>query len=81
MKILFSSRALRDYLALPSVLRKTADKQFDFLLRNIGHPSLHAKKYDEARDVWQGRLTKGYRFYFSIEGDTYQILTIRKHPK
>ena len=23
-------------------------------LKNITHPSLHAKKYDEIKDIWQG---------------------------
>lgn len=31
--------------------------------------------------MWQGRVTRDYRFYFSIEGETYLILAIRKHPK
>jgi plasmid maintenance system killer protein len=43
--------------------------------------SLQAKKDDEARDTWQGRVTRDYRFYFQIDGDTYVIITITKHPK
>lgn len=46
MKFLLSRRALRDYQKLTNELQKTADKQFMLLLRNIMHPSLHAKKYD-----------------------------------
>ena len=42
-----------------------------FLLRDLHHPSLRAKKYDEARDLWQARVTKGWRFYFKIVGDVY----------
>jgi plasmid maintenance system killer protein len=30
------------------------------------HPSLHAKKYDEENDVWQARVNKDWRFYFTI---------------
>lgn len=81
MRFALSSRALRDYRKLPPGLKKTADKQFSFLLRDIRHPSLHAKKYDGGRDVWQGRLTQGFRFYFQIRGDEYCILAIVKHPK
>ena len=32
-------------------------------------------------DVWQGRVTKGWRFYFKIERDEYVILSIIPHPK
>ena len=41
----------------------------------------NAKKYDEARGIWQARVTLNWRFYFTIEGDTYTLLTIRSHPK
>ena len=50
-------------------------------MTNLRHPSLRAKKYDEARDIWQARLDENNRFYFRIEGDTYRILSIIPHPK
>jgi len=81
MNILFSTKALGDYKVLSRELKKIIDKQFDFLLGDLRHPSLHAKKYEEARDVWQARINKDWRFYFRIKGDTYHIVTIIKHPK
>lgn len=39
-------------------------KQLSFLLHNIRHPSLHAKKYDEQLGIWQARVDRNYRFYF-----------------
>ena len=35
---------------------------------------------NEAEDKWQARVTRDWRFYFTIEGDTY-ILDIIRHPK
>lgn len=81
MKIFFSAKALKDYQNLDIKLKKTADKQFNFLLQNLNHPSLRAKKYDEARDIWQGRISGSRRFYFQIRDDIYEIITIVKHPK
>ncbi|MEK7090824.1 MAG: hypothetical protein AAB930_04535 [Patescibacteria group bacterium] len=81
MKFLFSGRARRDYNSLPEAVRKAANKQFDLLLDNFMHPSLKSKKYDEPRDVWQGRVNRNYRFYFKIVNDVYEIVTILKHPK
>lgn len=81
MKLSFSDKAVSDYQKLPKSLRKAADKQFNLLLRNLKHPSLHAKKYDESMDVWQARISKSYRVYFRIVSDVYQIITIVKHPK
>lgn len=81
MKILMTTAAQRDYHSLPPRLRKSVAKQLDLLLGNLNHPSLHAKKFDAANDVWQARVTRSYRFYFKIERDTYAILRITGHPK
>ena len=81
MRVELSARALHDYERLTKKLQTAADKQFNFLLKNLGHPSLRAKKYDEARDIWQARVDGSYRFYFQIIGDTYYIVRIIKHPK
>jgi len=81
MKLRFTERADKDYAGLPIAIRKAFAKQLHFLLANLRHPSLHAKKYNEALDVWRGRVTKGWRFYFKIERDEYVILSIIPHPK
>jgi hypothetical protein len=51
------------------------------MLRDVRHPSLRAKKYNEQRGIWQARVTGSWRFYFRIEGDTYILDTIIAHPK
>jgi len=45
-------------------VRKAFFKQAAFLERNLQHPSLHAKKYDEKSDLWQARVNQDWRFYF-----------------
>jgi hypothetical protein len=52
-----------------------------FLVASILHPSLHAKKYDESKDLWQARVTKDWRFYFTIADDIYRIEKVIPHPK
>ncbi|MGA2371708.1 MAG: type II toxin-antitoxin system RelE/ParE family toxin [Candidatus Korobacteraceae bacterium] len=81
MKLRFTAKADKDYARLPKAVRKAFGKQLRFLLTNLQHPSLHAKKYSESMDVWQGRVTKGWRFYFKVEGEEYVILSIIPHPK
>ena len=81
MRLLVSERATQEYDNLPLHIQALVDKQFRFLLRNRLHPSLHAKKYDEARGIWQARVDRNYRFYFTIDGDIYRIRNIRPHPK
>jgi hypothetical protein len=54
-------------------------KQAGFLLADLQHPSLRAKKYDAVR--WQARVTRDWRFYLRIEGNTYVLLDMMRHPK
>ena len=69
----------REFQKLNQDVRDAFEKQVQFLLLDIRHPSLRAKKYDEARDIWQARVTRNVRMYFTIRGDTYILLNIRKH--
>jgi mRNA-degrading endonuclease RelE of RelBE toxin-antitoxin system len=79
MKVLFTARFERSYRRAPAAIQRAFDKQLAFLLDNLQHPSLRAKKYDQER--WQGRVTRDWRFYFRIDGDTYILLDIIAHPK
>jgi mRNA interferase RelE/StbE len=62
-------------------VRKAFFKQVRLLAENLHHPSLRAKKYDEAADLWQARVNKDWRFYFIIKDDTYIVLDVVPHPK
>jgi len=81
MKVLFTERALRSYANAPEVIQSSIDKQIRLLSENLRHPSLRAKKYDESKNIWQARVTQNWRFYFTIKGDTYQIIDVMPHPK
>lgn len=81
MRLRLTERLRRSYEAAPPQVRKTFDKQSQPLADNLHHPSLRAKKYDEARGVWQARVNRDWRFYFSIEGDLYTIIGLTPHPK
>ena len=63
------------------VVRKAFDKQSGLLLNNISHPSLRAKKYDESTDLWQARVNRSWRFYFTIEGEEFHLHDLKTHPK
>lgn len=74
-----SPRFDREYMELPKSLQKKLKKQVRFLVENIGHPSLRAKKYHETDNIWQARIDRRYRFYFKIEEDTYLLIAIKCH--
>ena len=77
----FTFRFRRQYQKLSEDRQAKFDKQLAFLLSNLRHPSLRAKKYDEANDIWQARVDDGYRFYFQIDREAYLLLSIIPHPK
>ena len=81
MKYQFTAKFIRSYHTFPKLIQLKFDKQLNYLLQNIAHPSLHVKKYDEERDIWQARVDRGVRFYFLIKGGIYTLLNIKKHPK
>jgi mRNA-degrading endonuclease RelE of RelBE toxin-antitoxin system len=81
MRVRYSQRFLRQYASAPAEVRKAIEKQCGFLLENLSHPSLHAKKYDEALGLWQARVNRNWRFYFTIEGEEYRLHDVRPHPK
>jgi plasmid maintenance system killer protein len=81
MNVAYTSSTARTVAGLPELIRRALYKQVHFLLLNLHHPSLHAKKYDEAHDLWQARVNRDWRFYFRIEGDTYVITDVIPHPK
>jgi mRNA-degrading endonuclease RelE of RelBE toxin-antitoxin system len=80
MRLDYSPQFLRSWGKVPLQVQKRFEKQAAFLLENLRHPSLQAKKYHEARDIWQARVDRSWRFYFQIRGGTYYMLNITPHP-
>ena len=81
MKLNYTPHFVRNYSKAPADIQRAFHKQALLLLENPKHPSLRAKKYDESAELWQARVTRGWRFYFTIEGDTCRMLEIKAHPK
>jgi hypothetical protein len=63
MEIVLSDRAIDALKDAPRNVQQAFQKQLRFLAANLQHPSLHAKKYDEAKDIWQARVNKSWRFF------------------
>jgi mRNA interferase RelE/StbE len=81
MTLHFTERLRKSYDAAPGPVRKAFDKQTRLLAENLRHPSLRAKKFDEVRGVWQARVNRDWRFYFTIEEDVYNIIGMTANPK
>ena len=81
MKVVLSAQTIGSLKNAPPAVQLAFAKQLRFLVDNLLHPSLHAKKYDESKDLWQARVNKDWRFYFTITDDTYRIEKVVPHPK
>lgn len=81
MNVRRTSHFDRAYGKAPKDIQAAFNKQVVLLLKNLRHPSLHTKKYDEGQHRWQARVTRDWRFYFRVEDDTYILLDIIPHPK
>lgn len=79
MQVEYTPHFQSEFIKAPRIIQEKFQKQIKYLLRDIRHPSLHAKKFDEERDVWQARVDKHHRFNFQIRGDRYILLRIVKH--
>lgn len=81
MNINLNQKTEEIYRNLEVKIKRAFKKQVNFLEKNIRHPSLHAKKYDEVSNIWQARINNDWRFYFVISDNSYIIINITKHPK
>jgi len=81
MRAFYTKRFLEHYAKAPLTIQRAIDRRIALLVQNLRHPSLRAKKYDEAQDIWQARVNGGWRFYFTIEGNLYRLLSLLPHPK
>jgi len=68
-----------DYDALPEGIKERAEKQFVLLMENPHRPSLRLKKIKGHPNIWEGRVTKSYRFTFQISGEIYLLRRIGTH--
>jgi mRNA-degrading endonuclease RelE of RelBE toxin-antitoxin system len=79
--LLYTERFKRSYDDAPETVRRAFERRAGFLLVDIRHPSLRAKRYDERHGIWQARVNRDWRFYFTIEDDIIYLLDIIPHPK
>ena len=79
MKIQTTKPFDEDYKNLPEAIKERADKQFVLLMENPLHPSLRIKKIKGLQNIWEGRVTKSYRFTFQISGEIYLFRRIGTH--
>ena len=81
MEFIYSPRFLRAYKKLPMTIREQTDRCIELLESNPYHPSLHVHKRRGEGEVWQARITRSYRLFFAMEGQTITLISVEPHEK
>ena len=79
MTIIWSIRFRRMFSDLPGQIKERAKKQLALFSQNPQYPSLQTKKMEGWGNIWEGRITHGWRFTFAKDGDTYTLRRIGTH--
>lgn len=77
----FSKKFSKQYSKLSLSIRNKFDKQINYLLQDLRHPSVRAKKKQGETDVWEGRVDRFYRFTFTISEDVITLRAIGPHDE
>lgn len=79
MELQFTKSFEDDYRCLPKEIQKQLDKKLLYLLESLKHPSLRTKKMAGHPSIWEGRVSKGWRFTFEIEGSNFIMRRVGTH--
>ena len=66
MQFFWTEPFKKDYQHLPLEVREKADQALRRFSANSRHPSLHVKKMEAAKDIWEIRVTDNYRITFQF---------------
>ena len=79
MQLIQTAHFKRDYKKLPASIQKRTDEKLKLLVQNVSHPSLRVKRVQKYKGVFEGSITRDYRFFFQITTEGYILLRIGKH--
>ncbi len=79
MRIVRTQMFINNFEKLPKEIKQETKQSIRFLVDNLFHPSLRAKKIKGSKDIWEASITMKYRFTFKIESDVYVLRNIGTH--
>ena len=85
IRLIRTNRFRQDYQKLSPQIQKQTDRKLRLLVSNPFHRSLRTKKVKGEtsgfRDVYEGSITKNYRFLFRVTPDAHELLRIGTHTQ
>ena len=79
MQLLRTERFKKDFRHLPRDIHDRLPIILDRFLANPRHPSLHAKKMEGVRDIWELRVSDNYRVTFQFVQEGVLLRRIGTH--
>ena len=79
MRYIQTNQFREAFANLPQHIQQRAKKQLALFFRDYRYPSLQTKKMEGHNDLFEGRVTRGYRFIYRITGDICYIIDIGTH--
>lgn len=78
-RVFTTKRFDREFARLSKELQKLCAKALVLLADNPHHPSLRVKKMQGHPDIWEARLSEGYRVTFNMDGDVCILRRVGPH--
>ena len=79
MRYIQTNQFREAFAKLPQQIQRRAKKQLALFFQDFRYPSLQTKKMEGHSDLFEGRVTRGYRFIYRITGDICYIIDIGTH--
>lgn len=81
MTLVWTDKFKRNYKRLPKQIKKKFQKQLNFLVTDVRHPSLRVKKMKGRENVWEARVDRSHRFTLQKENSDIILRTIGPHDE
>jgi mRNA-degrading endonuclease RelE of RelBE toxin-antitoxin system len=79
MQLFRTERFKKEFKHLPREIQEKLSVVLERFLANSRHPSLHVKKMEGVRDVWELRVTDNYRVTFQFVQEGMLLRRIGTH--
>jgi len=79
MPLLRTERFKKDFKRLPREIQEKFPTVLERFVSNPRHPSLHVKKMEGVREVWELRVTDNYRVTFQFVQEGVLLRRIGTH--
>jgi len=82
IKIRRSERFKDAFKKLDLQIRKKVERALRLFMQNPRHPSLHTKKIQGRKDIWEVRVDIHYRFTFDVtDKGIYRLRNVDNHDE